>query len=334
MTVFALATLTPALLLALAAALGGAWCWAALAAMTLLVLALDRLAPAAPAAPGPEGGGWLPPLLGAVQLALLPLVIGALARGGAEGLGGAGAWGALFAAFGLWLGQVGNANAHELIHAAPRWRRRLGLVLYASVLWPQHVSAHLLVHHVHVATPRDPASAPAGMGFWRYAGRAWAGSFRAGWRAEARRGRARAWRVFALYAVLNAAALAAAAALAGPAGLAVLLGLAAHAQLQLLLSDYVQHYGLRRARTGGRTEPVGPAHAWNAPHWYSGAMMLQAPRHSDHHQRPARPFTGLELRRGEMPELPHALPVMAVIALAPPLWRRVMDPRLARWSGR
>lgn len=32
--------------------------------------------------------------------------------------------------------------------------------------------------------------------------------------------------------------------------------------------------------------------------------------------------------------LPHSLPVMAVIAPIPPLWWRVMDPRVAHWRGR
>jgi alkane 1-monooxygenase len=32
-----------------------------------------------------------------------------------------------------------------------------------------------------------------------------------------------------------------------------------------------------------------------------------------------------------MPKLPYSLPIMAVIALVPPLWRRVMDRRVAQW---
>src|SRR5690606_28004254 len=84
--------------------------------------------------------------------------------------------------------------------------------------------------------------------------------------------------------------------LAGPWGLLAHLGLAIFAQSQLLLSDYVQHYGLTRA-TGpdGRPEPVGARHSWNSPHPASSALMLNAPRHSDHHARPARQFPALTL---------------------------------------
>ncbi len=123
--------------------------------------------------------------------------------------------------------------------------------------------------------------------------------------------------------------------LAGLGGILVLMALTGYAQMQLLVSDYVQHYGLRRtAAADGTLEPAGPQHSWNAPHWYSAAMMLNAPRHSDHHTNPSRPFPGLRLDADTMPMLPHSLPVMGAIALCPPLWRRMMDPRAARWRGK
>ena len=62
-------------------------------------------------------------------------------------------------------------------------------------------------------------------------------------------------------------------------------------------------------------------------------MTLNAPRHSDHHVTPARAYPALQLQAATMPMLPHSLPVMAVLALVPPLWRRIMDPRAARWRA-
>ncbi|WP_342635569.1 hypothetical protein [Antarcticimicrobium luteum] len=61
--------------------------------------------------------------------------------------------------------------------------------------------------------------------------------------------------------------------------------------------------------------------------------MLNAPRHSDHHQNPARALPALRLD-GRMPVLPRSMPVMAVIALIPPLWRRIMDRRARGWAAR
>jgi len=337
MTRFAIATLAPAALLALAVLTGGAWGAAALAWMTVLTFALDRLGrEAAPTAmPGAEfpAGQALSLTLAGAHLALWPLAIHGI--GGDSGLGTAERVVAFFA-FGLFFGQISNSNAHELIHASPRGPRRLGALVYVSLLFGHHVSAHRLVHHVHVATEADPNSARPGESFWRFLPRAWAGSFRAGLAAEnARHARnPRGMHPYALWIGGATLALALAWAIAGLPGLLALLGLAAYAQAQLLLSDYVQHYGLRRAlRPDGSPEPVGPQHSWNAPHRQSSAMMLNAPRHSDHHAHPARPWPALELDAA-MPRLPQSLPVMAVIALWPPAWRALMDHRARRVADR
>jgi alkane 1-monooxygenase len=112
-------------------------------------------------------------------------------------------------------------------------------------------------------------------------------------------------------------------------------GLALHAQVQLMLSDYVQHYGLTRAtRDDGRLEPVAARHSWNAPQWFSSAMMLNAPRHSDHHAHPARAYPALRLPTAqEAPHLPWPLPVACTLALFPPLWKRAIRPHLAKWKA-
>jgi alkane 1-monooxygenase len=333
---FAVATLGMAALLALALALGGPFPALALAAITLGVWALDKLAAlAAPDAPGAEfpAGAGLSLVLGLLHF---PLLYGGVAVLASE----RGAWDKLlvFLALSLFLGQVSNSNAHELIHRAARAPRRLGVAVYCSLLFGHHASAHLRVHHRHAATEADPSSARLGEGFYRFALRAAPGAFRAGLCAESRlragRARARGLHPYLWYTAGAAASLTAAAAIGGLRGLAALLALSAYAQLQLLLSDYVQHYGLRRrSLPSGKPEPVGPQHSWNAPQAASSALMLNAPRHSDHHARPARPYPGLALDRGAMPMLPFALPVMACIALVPPLWRRVMDRRARRWRA-
>jgi len=121
----------------------------------------------------------------------------------------------------------------------------------------------------------------------------------------------------------------------GLKGIAALCAMAIYAQIQILMADYVQHYGLRRAiLPDGRLEPVGPRHSWNAPDWLSSAMMVNAPRHSDHHVSPNRPFPALQFDQAHMPTLPYSLPVMACLATIPPLWRRVMEPLCEAWRPR
>jgi alkane 1-monooxygenase len=333
MLLFAAATLTPVGLLALGAQ-GGVWAFLPLVYMTLLAALLDQALPAI--APGPPATAEFPAseaLLLAIGLAHFAVMAGTvLAVAGDGGLGLAGRV-ALAAAAGLWVGQVAVPAAHELIHRPDRARFALGAAVYASVLFGHHASAHRLVHHRHVATRDDPNTARAGEGFWRFFLRAWGGSFRAGLAAErALRGHAGP---YAVQLAVSAAALALALALAGPPGAAVWAAMSLHAISQILLSDYVQHYGLvRRNRPDGRPEPVADRHSWNSPHWFTSALMLNAPRHSDHHAHPARPYPALRLPGPDTaPHLPYALPVCATIALVPPLWRRMMAPHLARWRG-
>lgn len=332
MPFFATATLAPLALIAAGALVGAPWVWLALGWMTALTATLDALVarslPQGDEREFPAADG-LSVALALGQLAVMALAVRALALPGlplAEKC-------ALFAATGLFCGQVGNSNAHELIHRQSRLLRGLGKAVYVAVLFGHHASAHVLVHHVRVATRADPSTARRGESLYRFIGRAWRGSFREGLRAEsarlARVGRP-GWRhPYVLYVGGAALVLALALALGGWRGLVWQVALAGFATVQLLMSDYVQHYGLLRAnRADGKPEPVAAVHSWNAPHWASSALMLNAPRHSDHHAHPGRPYPALRLP-GDAPLLPHALPVMAVIALLPPLWRRVMDRRLA-----
>jgi alkane 1-monooxygenase len=334
--VFASVTLLAPPLLAAAALWGGAWVVVAAAYLSLFAFLADELTrlalPATPDASEFPAAPWLSAALGLAHLALLPLglaaIVGSTGHGPLEMAGTA-------LAFGLFFGQVSMANAHELIHRPARHLRALGVLLYTTLLFGHHASAHRLVHHVHAATPRDPNTARLGESYYAFAVRAWFGSFRAGLAAERRRrGGVPWWRTpYAIYLGGAAACLGLALAAGGWPTLGALAGLAFYAQAQLLMSDYVQHYGLERAlRPDGSREPMGLAHSWNARHWFTAAMTLNAPRHSDHHVNPSRAFPALELPAPETaPRLPRSLPAMATLALVPSLWRRSMDARALRW---
>ena len=329
MHLFATVTVIPVGLIGLGAIWGGVWVLLALLYLTAFTATLDqfvaRVAKPLPDSEFPAATG-LSVTLGLAHCGLLGGVVLALSGDGlglAEKLG-------LFVAAGLFFGQVSNSNAHELIHRPGRGLHRLGMWVYISLLFGHHTSAHPLVHHRLVATRADPSSARLGESLYRFMWRAWVGSFRAGFRAESARlaltGRAW-WRHPYLVYFGGAALFIGLAQWVG--GLLPYLGLVGFAQLQLLMSDYVQHYGLIRALgPQGKPEPMGAAHSWNAPHIASSALMLHAPRHSDHHARPALPYPALGLPDGA-PMLPRSLPVMACVALYPRLWRRVMDPLVA-----
>lgn len=338
MILFTLATSVPFALVALASLWNGAFGWLALGYMTVLVFVLDRLVARQAVNADPEAEFPNAPVLliglGVAHLALLGLAT--WAAGGPSGLTGVQRVVIMLSA-GLVFGQISHPVAHELIHQSPRAHRLLGRLIYTSLLFGHHASAHLQVHHRHVGSDSDPNSARLGTGFYRFALRAGPASFVAGMRAEnamSRRAGRPVWRhPYALYLGGALACVGAVLATLGASGLAAFVAICLYAQLQILLSDYVQHYGLRRrVLASGALEPVGPQHSWNAPEWFSSAVTLNAPRHSDHHVTPSRPYPALQLNREDMPCLPRSLPVMAVLALVPPIWRRVMDRRCARWQ--
>ena len=351
---FAAAALAPLPLFVLGLLLGGAWLWVGFLYMFALSATLDHLIPktAGTAAEGQEfpGSDALLVTVALSALLMLPVATWAISDGAiSDGAISDGAISGtttltaieralLFLGCSLWLGQVGHPAAHELIHRPGRWLFRLGTGLYTAILFGQHASAHRLVHHKHVATDSDPNSARRGEGFYRFALRAWIGSFLAGRAAEtarrARKSGAKGLHSYLWHLAGSTISLALAYAIAKGTGVLIWWGMAVLAQLQILVSDYVQHYGLRRAPLpDGRMEPVGPTHSWNSGPWFSSALMLNAPRHSDHHSHPSRPYPALRLgAEDEAPRLPWPLPLACTIALIPPLWKRAIRPALRRWQ--
>lgn len=229
-----------------------------------------------------------------------------------------------------WLGQCAMSCAHELIHRAPRLLRKLGAAIFASMGWGHHVSAHLLVHHVHVATPLDPNTARLGESLWRFLPRAAWGSFHAAWTADQRRGCAT--RSLAGQLLIMGGTVAGLSIAFGLPGAIGWLLVSVGAIAQLLAVDYVQHYGLLRATVGSKVEPVGPAHSWNAPMGLMDALTFNAGRHGAHHAAPRQPYPELPERLGYAPCLPAPLAIMVALATIPPLWRAAMDQRAAAWQ--
>ncbi|WP_147125508.1 alkane 1-monooxygenase [Shimia ponticola] len=338
---FALATLLPIPVL-IAAGIWGGWVMAfACVYLSTLTFLLDELIvfAAEDSQPGVEfpAARWLSILLGMLHIPVL--LFAAATISGAFGAGPIEQVAALFA-FGLYFGQVSYSNAHELIHSARRLPFWLGTLVYSSTLYGHHVTAHRHIHHRYVGSDDDPNTARLGESFYGFAARAWTSSARLGLKVENRSQRARYGRIkplrhmYAVYAGIGLTMMVGVTWAFGVAGLISFLLLSIYATAQILLADYVQHYGLKRASLpNGKLEPIGVEHSWNAPHPVSAALMLNAPRHSDHHAHPSKPFEALDLpEEDEAPMLPYSLPAMSTIALFPPFWRRAMDDRAAEWS--
>ncbi len=97
--------------------------------------------------------------------------------------------------------------------------------------------------------------------------------------------------------------------------------------------NYLEHYGLlRQKQEDGRYERCRPEHSWNSNNVASNVLLYHLQRHSDHHANPTRRYQALR-HVDEAPQLPTGYAGMIVLAWFPPLWRRVMDPRLLDHYG-
>jgi len=102
------------------------------------------------------------------------------------------------------------------------------------------------------------------------------------------------------------------------AGIALAVAAVSFSLLEII--NYLEHYGLRRAKKkSGRYEMVREIHSWNSNHALGRIMLYELTRHSDHHYRTSKKYQVLDYH-DTSPQLPYGYPTMMIVALFPPLW--------------
>jgi alkane 1-monooxygenase len=262
-----------------------------------------------------------------------------IARGDPLGIGGdLAVWEKVGLAISIGsIGGIGINTAHELGHKKESHERWLSKVALAQSFYGHFYIEHNRGHHVRVATPEDPASSRVGESFYRFWPRTVLGSLRSAWRLEKRRYARRKQHPFRLgNDVLNAWLMSAVLWGALIAWLGV--GIAPYLLIQAVVGfsllevvNYMEHYGMLRQKVGvgerQRYERVDPTHSWNSNNIATNVLLYHLQRHSDHHANPTRRYQTLRDYE-ESPVLPTGYAGMIVLAVVPPLWRRVMDPRV------
>ncbi|HEX6340751.1 fatty acid desaturase [Umezawaea sp.] len=237
------------------------------------------------------------------------------------------------------VGGIGINTAHELGHKKEAHERWLSKFALAQSFYGHFYIEHNRGHHVRVATPEDPASGRVGESFYRFWPRTVFGSLASAWRLERKRFARRGGHPFHLgNDVLNAwlMSLALWGAVVVWLGIGVLPYLVVQAVVGFSLLEvvnYVEHYGMARRVVGvpgrQRYERVAPRHSWNSNNIATNVLLYHLQRHSDHHANPTRRYQSLRDFE-ESPALPTGYAGMILLALVPPVWRRVMDPRVLR----
>jgi alkane 1-monooxygenase len=223
-------------------------------------------------------------------------------------------------------GSLGINVAHELGHRQQSWERFLGKGLLLPSLYMHFYIEHNYGHHLHAATPEDPASARYNEGFYSFWGRSVSQQYLNAWSIQKRLNKqaGRSWIALKSdmfwYTVLQVAYLITIGLVFSwsTAGIALAVAVVSFSLLELV--NYLEHYGLRRAKKkSGRYELVREVHSWNSNHALGRILLYELTRHSDHHYRASKKYQVLDYHKTS-PQLPYGYPTMMVIALIPPLW--------------
>ncbi len=228
---------------------------------------------------------------------------------------------------------------HELIHRRTSWERRIGEFLLSSCSYPQYATEHVYIHHALVGTPHDVGSAPKGESFWKYMPKEIISNLANSWEvARERLGRRRLsmWHYsnpFWRYGIGVAFWYGLVYWMGGIWAVPVFAFLGLSCVFSMKISNYFQHYGLRRVRLeNGRWEKIMPRHSWSADWKFSNWMLFNAQRHADHHAVASRQYPLLQVSSlDESPELPGTYSDMMNIVLKPKKWFEKMDPLVDQW---
>lgn len=233
---------------------------------------------------------------------------------------------------GIVLGVCGINVAHELGHRSDALSRWAARILLLPVLYGHFTIEHNYGHHVRVATPDDPATARRSEPVYAFFLRSMVQGYRHAWTLGTKflHDRQRPlWQHELVWTHLAQAAwLAVIWILAGTAGLLTYLGAALIGILALEAVNYIEHYGMLRNRLpSGRYEPQSERHSWNSNHELGRIMLFELVRHADHHYHTERKYQNLR-HLDASPQLPFGYPMSIILALVPPVWFRIMNPRV------
>lgn len=268
----------------------------------------------------------------------VPLVLGILVLGLIRWLNFEGHWASglgILLSTGIVLGVNGINVAHELGHRSDTKSRIAAWILLWPSFYIHFFIEHNWGHHRYVSTERDPATARFNETVYAFWLRSMWGSWRSAWVLEQeqllRKSRRRIsvynrmlW--FSLAYLLYAVGLMW---YGGPWALVFGLSTGLTGILLLETVNYIEHYGLkRRLLASGHYETVKPWHSWNSDHRLGRAVLYDLTRHSDHHYKASKPYQLLQ-HRAEAPALPLGYPGSMVLSLVPPIWFKIMNPRIA-----
>ena len=228
---------------------------------------------------------------------------------------------------------------HEMGHKKNKLDKNLAKLALASAGYGHFNIEHNAGHHREVATPEDSASSRFGENIYQFALREIPGGVKRAWSIEKKRLDKKGLSLWSfdnqiLHSYLMTLGIYMA--ITYQLGLMALVVLMLHAPIvwwQLTTANYVEHYGLLRNKDdNGNYERCQPKHSWNSNHLVSNLVLFHLQRHADHHANPSRHYQSLR-DFPEAPQLPMGYMGMFVLAYFPPLWKKIMDPKVLKLAN-
>ncbi|BDD01646.1 alkane 1-monooxygenase [Persicobacter psychrovividus] len=237
-------------------------------------------------------------------------------------------------AMGLMCGVFGINVAHELGHRKERYFQLFALAMLSTSLYMHFFIEHNRGHHKNVATDQDPASAKAGEPLFFFWFRSIFGAYKGAWKLENDRLQRKGFARFSLknqmiqMHIFQGLLIVFIGVVFGASVLLAFLGAGTFGIFLLETVNYIEHYGLRRrVLEHGKYERAEVWHSWNSNHLFGRATLFELSRHSDHHFIASRKYQILRHHQ-KAPQLPTGYPGMMLLALVPPLFFRVMHPKI------
>ena len=230
---------------------------------------------------------------------------------------------------GLILGTFGITVAHDLLHVKG-FCRFMAIVCLLPVNYAHLIIQHVFGHHVWVATPKDPSSAPYGMSLYKFFFKSVGLSYVDAWKHETSRWQRNENRKMSEHRMIPLTAVTilfniVMYSLFGLNGYIFFLVTSFIGLSCLEVTNYLQHYGLERKKNQrGVYEPMSDKFAWNSTGSISRYPFVNMQMHGDHHTNPRRAYQSLTIS-SSAPVLPFSNSIMFMLALILPLFFRIMN---------
>lgn len=237
---------------------------------------------------------------------------------------------------GIVLGVNGINVAHELGHRQTTNERFIGKALLLPSFYMHFYIEHNHGHHLHAATPEDPATARYNQSVYSFWFTSTIRQYFSAWRIQKQLLERQGLSFLSIkndifwYTILQSVYLVGVFFVFSTQGLlfAVASGIVGFVLLETV--NYIEHYGLIRLKTkSGRYERVREIHSWNSNHVIGRIVLYELTRHSDHHYKSSKKYQILDCH-DQSPQMPFGYPTSMVLSMVPPLWFKIMNKRVPK----